>query len=96
MSTEFIENGIRFVQLEVDGEPFVVAEDFARWIASLDNEKIENEQKRAAHRMFQLALPLMDPAVAYAEAVKLLEACGGRVPTEFHRLRPRAVPESGE
>lgn len=87
---EFIENGIRMVQLEKDGEPFVVQDDFAKFIAQLPNEKIQDPAKRSEHAEFVRSFPTLPPAIAYRAAVAIL---GEAIPEDFRTMRPRRVKE---
>lgn len=87
---EYVENGVRMVQLEPGGEPFVVADDLALFVSQLPVEGIADPVKRDALAAFQARYRsgLMPPAVAYREAVALL---GDAIPEDFRTLRPRPV-----
>lgn len=87
---EYVENGVRMVQLEPGGEPFVVADDFALFVSKIPTDGIADSAKRDALTVFQVRFRsgLMPPAVAYREAVALL---GEAMPEDFRTLRPRAV-----
>ena len=86
-------DGVRMARVEIDGqeEDCFLAEDLPQFICSLPLEEIDDRAKREAIAAYRARASALAPAVAYREAIALIESFGGKVPEEFRTLKPRPV-----
>ncbi len=85
-------DGIRCSEIEgQEGEVYFDADDMVGFIQTLPIQEISDLRKRAAIVAFRKKVVGMEPALAYREAIALLESFGAVFPEELRTMRPRRV-----